>query len=141
MSNIVHFSESALIALHSLTLIAQNAPQALSSKSMAQILDASENTIAKVMQRLVKENLVHSTRGPQGGFTLAKLPEEISLLNVFESIEGSLQALNCPFNKKACPFKVCMFSLFSEQVTGQFKSQFGDITLDKYMKNKNEEKA
>ncbi|MBN2737612.1 MAG: Rrf2 family transcriptional regulator [Spirochaetales bacterium] len=134
MSQIVHFSESAMIALHSLTLIAQNAPHALSSKSMAQVLDASENTIAKVMQRMVKDNFVNSTRGPQGGFTLARLPEKISLLSIFEAIEGDLQPLSCPFNRAACPFTKCMFSQFSSAVTEQFKAEFGDITLDQYLK-------
>ena len=43
---------------------------------------------AKVMGQLVKARVLRSGRGPRGGFQLARAPEKISLLEVFEAVHG-----------------------------------------------------
>ena len=46
--------------------------------------------LLKVMQQLVKVNILRSKRGPRGGFSLARPLSKISLLEVIEAVEGPM---------------------------------------------------
>lgn len=46
--------------------------------------------LEQIFGRLRRAGLVHSKRGPGGGFTLARAPAEISLCEIVEAIEGPL---------------------------------------------------
>lgn len=50
---------------------------------------------AKILSQLANAGILHSDRGPRGGFRLNRAPEEISLFDVFEGV-GALVA----FDKK-----------------------------------------
>lgn len=43
---------------------------------------------AKIMTRLARSNLLRSDRGPRGGFRLTRDPEQISLLEIVEAVNG-----------------------------------------------------
>jgi Rrf2 family protein len=49
--------------------------------------------LEKIIQDLIHHGLVRSTRGAQGGYTLARAPEMITFKDVIEAIEGPV-ALN-----------------------------------------------
>lgn len=46
--------------------------------------------LLKILQQLVRSNILRSKRGPRGGFSLARAHNEITLLEIFEAIDGSL---------------------------------------------------
>ena len=46
----------------------------------------------KVMSQLAKARILQSDRGPQGGFRLARPPSKITLLDIYEAVEGVLDA-------------------------------------------------
>jgi Rrf2 family protein len=108
MSGAFQISEAASLALYSMAIIAKN-NKPISVKTLAEQTFASDNHLAKVMQRLVKGGLVKSARGPKGGFVLSKAPEDITLLDVYEAIEGKFELGPCPMDRNQCPFKKCMF--------------------------------
>lgn len=49
-----------------------------------------ERFLLQVLRHLVTHGILHSTRGVDGGYALERKPEEISLLDVIEAIEGPL---------------------------------------------------
>lgn len=49
----------------------------------------------KILRKLVAGGIVKSYKGTQGGYQLAKLPEEISLKDVIEAIEGTYNFSRC----------------------------------------------
>lgn len=51
--------------------------------------------MAKQLQALSKAGLVNSNRGARGGYTLAKPPADISLLDILIAIEGTQSAFRC----------------------------------------------
>lgn len=57
---------------------------------------------AKILQKLVKAGIVKSLKGARGGFLLAREPEEISLLDVYEAASGPLSLNVCVNNPKSC---------------------------------------
>ncbi|MGB9814078.1 MAG: RrF2 family transcriptional regulator [Thermovenabulum sp.] len=110
------------LAFHSMVLIAStNEKEYLNVKDIAIKLNASEAHLAKVMQRLSKFGLLRSVRGPKGGFTLAKGPDEITLYDIFEAVEGPLSENPCPMGyDKKCYFKSCIFG----GIFGKLSSEF-----------------
>jgi len=46
--------------------------------------------LLKILQQLVRANVLHSKRGPRGGFSLAKPTKRISLLQIVEAVEGPM---------------------------------------------------
>lgn len=46
--------------------------------------------LLKILQQLVRANLLRSKRGPRGGFSLAKPVKKITLLQVIEAVDGPM---------------------------------------------------
>ena len=60
--------------------------------------------LAKVMRNLVRGGLVSSTLGRDGGYCLRRLPEEITLMQVYAVIEGEMRLVECMEDQKNCMF-------------------------------------
>lgn len=69
---------------------------------LARASDAPTHFMSKVLQQLVHGGLVGSRRGENGGFELALPPEQISMLQVVEAIEGRLALNSCLTSDTAC---------------------------------------
>ena len=46
--------------------------------------------LLKILQQLVKSNVLRSKRGPRGGFSLARPAKKISMLNILEAVDGPM---------------------------------------------------
>lgn len=64
--------------------------------------DVPKTFTAKILQQLVKMGIASSTKGVKGGFTLAKAPEEVTLLDAIEAVEGPLAMNRCVVDTKSC---------------------------------------
>lgn len=60
--------------------------------------------LAKIISQLSVAGLLNTSRGARGGVTLARDPEDISLLEVIEAIEGPIQLSVCMGREGVCPF-------------------------------------
>jgi len=104
-----------------------NSTEMLNVNKIADRTHSSRNHLAKVMQILVKNNYLSSMRGPSGGFTLKVDPGQVSLLDIYELIDGSLQGHYCGIEEEKCPFETCVFG----PMLNKFSAEFLD-----YLKNK-----
>jgi len=108
MSSVLKISEAASLALHSMALLAENPEQSFTTREIATELNVSEAHLSKVLQRLAKAGLAKSIRGPKGGFTVGKPTDQITLLDVYESIEGPIEPCECLFDVPVCGNKGCI---------------------------------
>ena len=69
---------------------------------IAREMQIPKSFLAKILQKLARASLVKSFRGVKGGFQLARLPEEISLLDVLEAIEGEVSMNMCVLDQTLC---------------------------------------
>lgn len=94
MSSPVRITEAVSIAINGLILIIVATRGKVKKhsyynvKELSKMLDISRHHTAKVMQRLSKEGFVTSMRGPTGGFKFIKDPSTVSILDIYEAIEG-----------------------------------------------------
>lgn len=133
MSKVVTLSEAASIGLHGMILVARS-KDIINVLEIAEATHSSRHHVAKVMQRLVKDDFLYSSRGPTGGFRLKKDPKEITLLNIYESIEGKIEIGKCPLDKPICPFGKCILDNVAQRMTNEFKNYLSEHTLYSYLK-------
>lgn len=128
MSGVVHFSEAASIALHTMTVLAGAPERHVTVHEIAEQLPVSEAHLAKVLQRLVKAGLVDSLRGPRGGFLLRGDPRQVTLLRVYEAIEGQLEVASCAFPvAQGC--KACILDDALREANGIVHDRLARTTL------------
>lgn len=132
MSKIFTLSEAVMIAIHAMVIVAKSKTQ-INADQIAVKLEASRHHVAKVMQRLVKDKMLVSQRGPTGGFLLNKKPQEIKMYDIFTSIEGKIEEVHCLMEIKICPNDKCIFGKFAHKLTSDFKKYLEESTLKDFM--------
>jgi len=58
--------------------------------------------LAKILQQLAKHKILNSAKGPNGGFSLLKKPESITLLEIVKIIDGEGLFKNCIIHDGSC---------------------------------------
>jgi len=132
MSKIFSLSEASSIAIHSMVLIAR-AKNGINVVKITEFTGFSKNHIAKVLQRLVKSDMLKSVRGPSGGFSLKKRPAEYTLLDIYEAIEGPIEETDCPLAYNVCNYDQCIMGNVINKMTAEFKKFLKKQTLDMYL--------
>jgi Rrf2 family protein len=132
MSKIFALSEASSIAIHSMVLIAR-AEAGMNAVKIAEFTGFSKNHIAKVLQRLVKSDLLKSVRGPSGGFSMKKDPKDLTLLDIYQAIEGPIELNDCPLAYEICNFERCLMGNVINKLTSEFRKFLEDQTLSTYM--------
>ncbi len=132
MSKIVSLTEAASIALHGMIIVAKTEKMS-NVMRIAEVTGSSRHHVAKIFQRLVKDNFLESHRGPTGGFTLKQDPADITLLQIYESIEGKIEVSKCPMDKSICPFGKCIMDNVTRKMTLEFKNHLESHTLADYL--------
>ena len=129
MSKILNISEAATIAIHSMALIARS-KNLLNAMEIAEITGFSKNHISKVLQQLVKYNFLNSTRGPKGGFVLKREPQLISLMEIYNVIDGEIEnETGCKMHCDNCPFNSCIFGGLSQKFSKEFSEYLSSKNL------------
>ncbi len=132
MAHVIQFSEASFIALHGMVIVAKK--EGLTNVlQISDTLKSSKHHVAKVMQRLVKDGFLISHRGPTGGFSLRKKPEDITLLELYESIEGKIEIGDCPMDNPVCPFGKCIFNSVTKKMTEEFVEYMKGQTLKEFI--------
>ena len=62
----------------------------------------SEKYLGQIIIPLKNAGLVSSQRGSRGGYALARAPEEVTVKDVVEAIEGRIAAVPCVQDPEAC---------------------------------------
>jgi len=103
-------SEAANLGLHALAVIAAGPEPVARTREIAVRLKASAAHLAKVMVALEHAGLVAGTRGPAGGYRLMRPASRISLKEIYEAVEGPMQARACLFGEPVCKAGGCALS-------------------------------
>ena len=71
-------------------------------KEIADYLNASEHTVGKMLQTLVRRGVINSLKGPSGGFYISKLQQEQPIINIVEAIDGENVFGGCGLGLSRC---------------------------------------
>ncbi|MGE0696265.1 MAG: Rrf2 family transcriptional regulator [Pirellulales bacterium] len=88
-----------------------------------------ERFLLQILRNLVTHGILQSTRGVDGGYSLGRAPEKISLLEIIEAIDGPLTAAVPGREGGTATTADARLSEALEQVTAQCRRQLDSIKL------------
>ncbi len=104
----MQITRQADYAVRAVLYLAQLGPERRAATSqIAQEQQIPPSFLAKIVSQLSVVGLLQTSRGARGGVSLARTPEEISLLEVVEAIDGPILLNECT-GGGACTFgEIC----------------------------------
>ena len=82
--------------------LAREPARYFSAAQLADELGVPQPTVAKLLKRLLRAQLLSSVRGAAGGYSLAHAPRAISVADVVNAIEGPVALTECARGKGNC---------------------------------------
>lgn len=98
------FSRSCQYAIQSVLYIHLNSRDgiAVKSRDIAESQQIPPHFLGKILQILVRQNVLDSIKGPAGGFTLREGKEELTMLEIVRMIDGMEIFEQCGIGLKNC---------------------------------------
>jgi Rrf2 family iron-sulfur cluster assembly transcriptional regulator len=82
-----------------------DAGKILSAKTLSGANHVPYTLACKLLQKYQQAGIVKSVMGPRGGFSLARRPSEITLLELIETIQGNVQLNRCLTGPLTCSLR------------------------------------
>ncbi|MDW8327479.1 MAG: Rrf2 family transcriptional regulator [Anaerolineales bacterium] len=100
----MQITRQADYAVRAVLYLAQCGPGArVATAEVAREQHIPPTFLAKIVSQLSAAGILRTTRGARGGIALARPPEEISLLEIVEAIDGPLTINECTTDPSLCP--------------------------------------
>ncbi len=131
-------------ALRAMIYLAREYGQkAVSVRVLSKTGDISYQFACKILQQLQGAKLVKSTMGPKGGYSLAKPPSKISLLEVLSAMQGMPCVNNCIcLGNDVCHRKPnCPASEKMQELQNYIEKFMGSVTLGEFLENHSNKKG
>lgn len=113
-----------------LTVLAATPEAVHSATALAERTRLELTTVSKVLKLLAQHELVIGFRGVNGGYRLARAPEDVSLFEIVESIEGPLELTECSSEHSRCEFQPwCGVSPHWRQINDIVADALRSVTL------------
>lgn len=71
-------------------------------KEIADNISASEHTVGKLLQTLVKQGVINSLKGPFGGFYITEAQKLLPIIHIIEAIDGPNAFRECGLGLSQC---------------------------------------
>ncbi len=101
------FSKACKYAINSMIFLATlpEGEQRMGLKEIANAINSPEAFTAKILQTLVRENLLVSVKGPNGGFQMSESGKKAALHRVVQAIDGDSVFTGCALGLQECSEK------------------------------------
>jgi Rrf2 family nitric oxide-sensitive transcriptional repressor len=72
------------------------------AREIAARFNLPPNMLAKILHNLAQSGIIEAQKGSGGGYRMAKRPADVTLAQIFESIEGPVHMVMCTSNDGCC---------------------------------------
>ena len=126
-------NQTTTYAVRAMAYLAKHdSEEAVLAKTISQEMDIPRNFLSKIMNRLVREGLVASTRGTGGGFRLACDPKTITLRKVMEPFMDLGAYKNCFLGMRACDGSCGMHDRWID-IARKIEAMVDYVTIDEVL--------
>jgi Rrf2 family protein len=96
-----------------------------------------ERFLRRILQTLVKRELLTSNKGKNGGFSFSWPPADIKLTDIIEIFQGKVDITNCLLKGKVCPnIRKCVLRKKLKDINGLIQGELGKITITSLLKGR-----
>jgi Rrf2 family iron-sulfur cluster assembly transcriptional regulator len=104
--------------------------------AIAERQDISVKYLEQLIIPLKQAKYVQSVRGPKGGHMLAKPPDEITVGEIVDVLEGGIHLTHCVENPDVCEkSKDCLTRTLWEEATQAVYDKLGAVTLSEMIRS------
>lgn len=98
------FTKTCQYAIQAVLYLARttNLGESVHVKQISDALEIPHHFLGKVLQQLSRHGIVTSQKGMKGGFHLARHPQEITVIDVVNAIDGHASFHECIFGFPGC---------------------------------------
>lgn len=121
-------SKTAEYALRAIVCLASRLKQPSSADLLASKTKVPRSYLNRVLQDLAQAGLVHSRPGPGGGYELAKVPAEVTILDVVNAVSPIERIRKCPLGL-ASHTALCPLHREVDQAYAATEAAFRGVTL------------
>ena len=132
----MQITRQADYAVRAVMYLAQLGPDRRAATSqIAQEQRIPPSFLAKIVSQLSVAGLLQTSRGARGGVSLARNPDEISLLDVVEAIDGPILLNECVSSAGICSFgDVCPMRPVWCDAQAELVDRLKVTTFDRFLK-------
>lgn len=122
-------SQTVEYALRAVVHLASEAPRGRTTDQVAEATHVPRAYLSKVLQGLVRGGIIHSQRGIGGGMTLARPAEELTILEVVNSVEPIQRIRTCPLGLASHGVHLCPLHRRLDHALAMVEQAFQGTTL------------
>lgn len=122
-------SPTAEYALRAVVAIAQGGGNAVVTATLVEMTKVPPGYLPKVLQTLRRGGLVQSKRGLGGGFTLARAPEQMTVLDVVSVVDPIKRIDRCPLDIGSHGTTLCPLHKRLDQAAEMVEKSFDSTTI------------
>lgn len=123
------FSSTAEYALRAVVHLATSPDQRENSQTIAAATKVPPGYLSKILKDLAEAGIVLSQRGPTGGFTLARPPSEITVLDVINAVDPIKRIRVCPLGNPAHGANLCRLHRKLDDAIAGIEKAFATSTI------------
>ncbi len=123
------FSQTVEYALRAVVYLAQNPDRSCTTEEVAKATKVPPAYLAKILQGMVRSGVIRSQRGVGGGVKLARMPEEVTILEVVNAVEPIQRIKVCPLGLSTHGANLCPLHKRLDNALAAVESAFAGTTL------------
>ena len=113
-----------------LAVLARHPDRHRAATELAERTRLSGTTVSKVLKELQRAGMVQSSRGPHGGYRLARDPEQITAAQILDVFEGPIAITECAGRGSNCDIEhACSVGRAWQRVSEAIRLALEDVTL------------
>jgi Rrf2 family protein len=122
-------SQTVEYALRAVVYLAHQAPATQTTDQIAEATRVPKPYLSKVIQGLVRADILKSRRGVGGGVTIAKSPDRLTVLEVVNAVDPVPRIHECPLGLKSHGIRLCPLHRRLDDALQVMEQAFSQTTL------------
>lgn len=136
----VQMSNTVEYALRAVVWLADHPQDTHTSTSIAEATKMPSSYLSKILKSLSQAKIVSGQRGVNGGYTLSRDPDGLSMLEVINAVEPVQRIRVCPLGLKVHGKNLCNLHRTLDDVMIAVETAFANQTIGKMLKKPNKVK-
>ena len=129
-------SRYAVTSLLDMVMNSENGPVSLAEISRRQGISLSY--LEQLFAKMRRNNLVVSTRGPGGGYTLSTTPEKVSISDIIYAVDDKVEVANKDALQGSAAYEPCLTEQLWEELSEQISNYLTGISLADMIENQSQ---